>query len=114
MVEPAGVRELILLVSAPVVAVLAKKEGTTWNRKATDRGQWKALREGYILQWMDKAKVKGEGCLTSQQHASVSQERMCSDKLKCCHTEIEVADQTFYLTQSQYTDTGPPVRALIL
>ena len=25
----------------------------------------------------------------------------------CCHTEIEVADQTFYLTQLQYTDTGP-------
>ena len=25
----------------------------------------------------------------------------------CCHTEIEVANQTFYLTQSQYTDTGP-------
>ena len=25
----------------------------------------------------------------------------------CYHTEIEVADQTFYLTQSQYTDTGP-------
>ena len=25
----------------------------------------------------------------------------------CCHTEIEVADQTLYLTQSQYTDTGP-------
>ena len=24
----------------------------------------------------------------------------------CCHTEIEAADQTFYLTQSQYTDTG--------
>ena len=23
-----------------------------------------------------------------------------------CHTEIEVADQTFHLTQSQYTDTG--------
>ena len=23
------------------------------------------------------------------------------------HTEIEVADPTFYLTQSQYTDTGP-------
>ena len=23
------------------------------------------------------------------------------------HTEIEVADQTFYLTQSQYTDTRP-------
>ena len=25
----------------------------------------------------------------------------------CCYTEIEVPDQTFYLTQSQYTDTGP-------
>ena len=32
-----------------------KKEETTWNRKASDRGQWKALMEGYILQWTDKA-----------------------------------------------------------
>ena len=47
------------------------------------------------------------GCLTYQQHASVSQGRICSDKLTCCHTEMEVADQTFYLTQSQNTDTGP-------
>ena len=47
------------------------------------------------------------GCLTSQQHASVSQGRICSDNFACCHTEIEVADQTFHLTQSQYTDTGP-------
>ena len=29
------------------------------------------------------------------------------DNFTCCHTEVEVADQTFYLTQSQYTDTGP-------
>ena len=47
------------------------------------------------------------GCLTSQQQASVSQGRICSDNCACCHTEIEVADPTFYLTQSQYTDTGP-------
>ena len=47
------------------------------------------------------------GCLTSQQHASVSQGRICSDNFTCCHTEIEVADQTVHLTQSQYTDTGP-------
>ena len=47
------------------------------------------------------------GCLSSQQHPSVSQGRICSDNFTCCHTEIEVADQTFYLTQSQYTDTGP-------
>ena len=47
------------------------------------------------------------GCLTSQQQAGVSQGRICLDNFTCCHTEIEVADQTFYLTQSQYTDTGP-------
>ena len=47
------------------------------------------------------------GCLTSQQHASVSQRRICSDNCTRCHTEIKVADQTFYLTKSQYTDTGP-------
>ena len=47
------------------------------------------------------------GCLTSQQHASVSQGQICEDNFSCCHTEIEVADQTFRLTQSQYTDTGP-------
>ena len=47
------------------------------------------------------------GCLMSQQHASVSQGWTCSDNFTCCHTEIEAAGQTFYLTQSQYTDTGP-------
>ena len=45
--------------------------------------------------------------LKSQQHASVSQGWICSDNFTCCHTEIEVADPTFYRTQSQYTDTGP-------
>ena len=43
------------------------------------------------------------GCLMSQQHASVSQGRICTDDFTCCHTEIEVADQTFYLTQSQFS-----------
>ena len=47
------------------------------------------------------------GCLMSQQHASVPQGRICSDNFTCCHTEIEVADHIFHLTQSQYTDTGP-------
>ena len=32
---------------------------------------------------------------TSQQQASVSQGRICSDNFTCCHTEIEAADQTF-------------------
>ena len=47
------------------------------------------------------------GCLTSQQHASVSQGRICTDNFTCCHTEMEAADPTFHLTRSQYTDTGP-------
>ena len=33
--------------------------------------------------------------------------RICSDNFTCCHTETEVADPSFHLTQSQYTDTGP-------
>ena len=45
-------------------------------------------------------------CLTPQQHASVSQGRICYDKRTCYHTETEVVDQTFHLTQSQYTNTG--------
>ena len=57
--------------------------------------------------WLPKARVcLLVGCLTSQQHVSVSQRRICSDNFTCCHTETEVADPTFYLTQSQYTDTG--------
>ena len=46
-------------------------------------------------------------CLKSHPHASVSRGRICSDDCTCCHIEIEVKDQTTYLTQSQYTDTVP-------
>ena len=46
------------------------------------------------------------GSLTSQQHASVSQGRICEDNSACCHIEIEAADPTLYLTQAQHTDTG--------
>ena len=65
--------------------------------------------------WITRSKVQPltrvvcllVGCLTSQQHASVSQGQICSHNGMCCHIEIEVADQTFYLTQSQYPDTRP-------
>ena len=46
-------------------------------------------------------------CLMSHHLANVSQGRFCSDNCMCCYTETEVSDQTFYLTQSQYTDTEP-------
>ena len=80
------------------------QHGTAWTRTAKDREGWMTLAEGCIVQWKDCLFV---GCLTSQQHASVSQGRICSDNFTCCHTETEAADQTFHLTQSQYTDTGP-------
>ena len=53
------------------------------------------------------------GCLMSQQQASVSQGRICTDNFTCRHTEIEAADQTFYLTYSILTP-GQPVPALTL
>ena len=56
---------------------------------------WEGLFAGWLL-----------ACLTSQQHASGPQGRISTDNFTCCHTEIEAADQTFYLTQSQYTDIG--------
>ena len=36
------------------------KGGNHMNKKVIDRGQWKALMEGHILQWMDKSKLKGK------------------------------------------------------
>ena len=43
----------------------------------------------------------------SQQRACVFQGGSPQTVCTCCHTEIEVADQTFYLAQSQHTDNGP-------
>ena len=69
-------------------------------RKQRTEGRKAKVEMGLFLCWQ-------VACLTSQQHAGVSQGPIYSDNCTCCHTEIEVADQTFYLTQSQYTDTGP-------
>ena len=63
------------------------------TRAAQNRVQWRGL----FVCWL----------LNVPQQASVSQGRICTDNCTCCHTEIEVADQTFHLIQSQYTDTGP-------
>ena len=45
-------------------------------------------------------------CLTSQQHASVSQGRICSDNCTFCHTETSCRP-TIHLIQSQNINTGP-------
>ena len=51
-------------------------------------------------------KNKG-GFLTYEQHASESQGRVYLGKCTCCHTEKEVADQTYSLTKPQYNNTKP-------
>ena len=54
------------------------------------------------------------GCLTSQQQASVSQGRICTDNFTCCHTEIDVADQTFSSPSHSILTPGRPVPVLTL
>ena len=75
------------------------------------RGGWaggNTARSGICLHVVER---RAAGCLfvglLLQQRASVSQGQICSDSFTCCHTGIEVADQTFHLTQSQNTDTWP-------
>ena len=91
---------------------LYQQDWVSWDTFPTKRDPvpvWRWWFGSYfVLCWNDCTLVcLLVACLTSQQQASVSQGRICSDKFTCCHTEIEAADQTFYLTQSQYTDTGP-------
>ena len=93
----------------PVTTTTTTK--TTTKKKKKKKKKKEKKKKKRRRRWRRRKKEKKVcllvGCLTSQQHASVSQGRICEDNFKCCHTEIEVADQTFYLTQSQYTDTRP-------
>ena len=54
-----------------------------------------------------KTGMQGVAAGGPQRHASVPQPRICLDKWPRCTAEREVSDQTFYLIQSQYTDTVP-------
>ena len=83
------------------VSVVFLRYKNTWTDLQSNSGQClvfphlSGIRVGLLV-----------GCLTSMQHASVLQEWIRSDNCMCCHTEIEVADQAYCLTQSQYTNTG--------
>ena len=55
---------------------------------------WQRLREGLLF----------VGCLTSQQHASVSHGRICEDNFTCCHTEIELSEEAPYPCPSVHVD----------
>ena len=54
------------------------------------------------------------GCLTSQQQASVSQLRICTDNFTCCHTEIEVETKLSISPSHSILTPGRPVPALTL
>ena len=103
-------------------------ENNSWTRLTSRYREHRAAKRARRLAVSEWPSCPAVCCLTSQQRASVSQGRfVCcwlldvpatcecisgtdlirSDYFTCRHTEIEVADQTFYLTQSQYTDTGP-------
>ena len=76
-----------------------------WSRLST--APWSSMWSVPKYRTNIQVKTLLVGCLRSQQHARVCQGRICSDNCTCCHTEMEVADQTFHLTQAEYTDTRP-------
>ena len=88
-----------------LIHLWCKKKKVTWARLIShilDNTNL-ATETGYTLNafcWL-------AGCLTSLQHASVSHERIRLDRFRCCHTEKELLDQTFYLTQAKDSDIGP-------
>ena len=53
------------------------------------------------------------GRLTSQQHASVSQGRICTDNFTCCHTELQIIKPSTSPSHS-ILKPGRPVTALTL
>ena len=48
----------------------------------------------------------------SNKMQSVSQGRICPGNSTCCHTEIQDADHTRYLSQSHYANTGQARRVV--
>ena len=52
------------------------------------------------------------GCLTSQQHASISQGRICTANFTCCHTEMQI--QLSISPSHSILTPGQPVPALTL
>ena len=109
-----GHEELVKLISTPSLENVSKLcRHEHWAEALPTTVMYSTWSKSTPLK--DKVKLYGNleewgwfvGCLTSQQQASVSQGGICSDNFTCCHVEKEVAEQTFYLTQSQYADTWP-------
>ena len=63
-----------------------------------DCGKYRFVSFGVFYIWLTSTETLVVGCLMTRQHACVCQGQICTDNFTCCQTEIEVADQTFYLT----------------
>ena len=50
-----------------------------------------------------------DGCLTSQQHDSVSRGQICSDSCTCCHTKLEVVIKISLSHSHSIPTPGKPV-----
>ena len=73
--------------TASTARALPRMADAEFGFEYLDYSMWQFLKLVIGIGWL-------VACLTSQQHASVSEGRICSDNCTCCHTEIEVADQT--------------------
>ena len=62
--------------------------------------------EDYHSQRVPQGRICSENCEDCHSQ-SVPQGRICSENCEDCHNQIEVADQTYYLSQSPYFDAGP-------
>ena len=82
-----------------------RRTGGGEGRKGRRRGRRKRRRKKGRKERRRRMVV---GCVTSHQHASVSQGRICSHNFTCCHTVVcRTCRSNFPPTQSQYTDIGP-------
>ena len=79
----------------------------SWGRARLDIGWLVCAWTHYLLCALHFELLTLVDCLTSQQHACVSQGQICLDNFTYCHTETYVADHTCYVIQSQYIDMGP-------
>ena len=95
-----------MLAERPSHMLVHVREGTALNRCTYFQDQICHFTQSQLCCDRTSQSFTRFVCLASQQRASVSRGRICIDNFTCCHNEIEVADQTFYLIQSQYTDTG--------
>ena len=94
---------------------IASRKDNRWTKRCTEwqprRG--KRSRGWASRRWQDDKAKEGtawnRSCCCCLLNVPATCECISGTDLlnfTCCHTEIEVADPTFDLTQSQYTDTG--------